>query len=191
MIRWHVISAVGSRNLKQYFSSVLGYVIIVAFVAVSAILTFSQQFFADNLANLDQLTIWFPMLLLFLAPAISMSVWADERRLGTDAILFTLPASDLEILLGKYFAVAAVFTISLLFSMTQLIALNALGEPDWGVIAATYFGYWLSGLALLSIGMFASSLTESSTVAFVLGFVLPCVLTTSSSATRPTRAFDC
>ena len=169
MIRWHVISAVGSRNLKQYFSSVLGYVIIVAFVAVSAILTFSQQFFADNLANLDQLTIWFPMLLLFLAPAISMSVWADERRSGTDAILFTLPASDLEILLGKYFAVAAVFTISLLFSMTQLIALNALGEPDWGVIFATYFGYWLAGLALLSIGMFASSLTESSTVAFVLG----------------------
>lgn len=169
MFRWHVISGILLRNLKQYFTGALGYVFIIAFVTISALMTFNSQFFADNLANLDQLTRWFPLLLLFFAPAVAMSVWADERRSGTDAILFTLPATDLEILLGKYLAIAAVYTISLLFSFTQLIALNALGSPDWGVIASTYLGYWLAGLALLSIGMFASSLTESTTVAFVLG----------------------
>ncbi|MFM7739681.1 MAG: Gldg family protein, partial [Planctomycetota bacterium] len=172
MFRWHVISGICIRNLKQYFSSALGYVFIVAFVTISALMTFNSQFFADNLASLDQLTRWFPLLLLFFAPAVAMSVWAEERRSGTDAILFTLPATDLEILLGKYFAISAVYTISLLFSFTQLIALNALGSPDWGVIISTYFGYWLAGLALLSIGMFASSLTESTTVAFVLGALL-------------------
>ncbi len=169
MFRPYVISAFFWRNLKQYFAGVLGYVVIVAFVTVSAVMTFNQQFFADNVANLDQLSRWFPFLLLFLAPAITMASWADERRSGTDAILFTLPASDLEITLGKYFAAAAVYTIALLFSLSQLISIQMLGTPDWGVMFATYFGYWLAGLAMLAIGMFASSLTDSTTVAFVLG----------------------
>lgn len=169
MIRWHVVSAVFWRNVKQYFSGVLGYLFIVVFVTVCAVMAFSPQFFADNLANLDQLSRWFPMLLLFFVPAITMSVWADEKRQGTDSILFTLPASDLDILLGKYLSVAAVYTVALLFSMTQLIVLALVANPDWGVIATTYVGYWLAGLALLSVGMFASSLTGSSSVAFVLG----------------------
>ncbi len=172
MFRLHVVTAVCSRNLKQYFSGVLGYVFIFVFVVMSALLAFNQQFFADNLATLDQLTKYFPMLLLFLAPAIAMTVWSDEKRQGTDAILFTLPATDLEILLGKYLAVASVYTIALLFSLTQLVALAFLGTPDWGVIGATYLGYWLAGLALISIAMFASSLTDSPTVAFVVGAIL-------------------
>lgn len=171
-MRWHVISAVFSRNVKQYFSGVLGYLFIVVFVMVCAIMTFSEQFFADNLSNLDQLSKSFPALLLVFIPAITMNVWADEKRQGTDAILFTLPASDLEIMLGKYFSVAAVYTIALLFSMTQLIALQFIGQPDWGVVIATYVGYWLAGLAMLAIGMFASSLTSVVPVAFVVGAFL-------------------
>ncbi len=171
MFRWHVVSAVFWRNVKQYFSGVLGYLFIVTFVLICAVLAFNAQFFADNLANLDQLSQWYPALLLFFIPAITMTVWAEEQRRGTDAILFTLPASDFEILFGKYLSVVAVYTIALLFSSTQLIALSLIGDPDWGVISATYLGYWLSGLALLAIGMFASSLTSSATVAFVLGAV--------------------
>lgn len=172
MLRWHVISGVFQRNVKQYFTSVIGYLFIVVFVTLCAILTFSPQFFADNLANLDQLSRYFPWLLLFIIPAITMNVWAEERKQGTDALLFTLPASDLEIMLGKFFAVTAVYTVALLFSLTQVIALRALGNPDLGVVFSTYFGYWLAGLALLSIGMFASSLTSSSTIAFIIGAAL-------------------
>lgn len=168
MIRLHVVSAIFWRNVKQYFTSVSGYLFIVVFVTVCAVLAFSHQFFTDNLATLDQLNRYFPLLLLFLVPAITMNTWAEERRLGTDAILFTLPASDLEILLGKYFSVVAVYSVALVFSVTQLIALANIGQPDWGVIASIYLGYWLSGCALLSIGMFASSLTRSNTVAFIL-----------------------
>ncbi len=168
MIRWHVISAVFWRNVKQYFTSVSGYLFIVVFVTVCALLAFNPQFFTDNLANLDQLSRYYPLLLLFLVPAITMNTWAEEMRQGTDAILFTLPASDLEILLGKYLSVVAVYSVALAFSVTQLIALANIGQPDWYVIATVYLGYWLAGCALLAIGMFASSLTRSSTVAFIL-----------------------
>jgi len=168
-MRLHVISAVFWRNVQQYFSSVLGYLFIVVFVTCCAALTFSPQFFADNLANLDQLSRWFSLLLLIFIPAITMGVWADEKKQGTDSILFTLPASDFDIMLGKYLSVVAVYTIALLFSVTQLIALEVLGDPDWGVIATTYLGYWLAGVSLIAVGMFASSLSESPTVSFILG----------------------
>ena len=171
-MRLHVISAVFWRNLQQYFSSVLGYLFIVVFVTCCAALTFSPQFFADNLANLDQLSRWFSLLLLIFIPAITMGVWADEKRQGTDSILFTLPASDFDIMIGKYLSVVAVYTTALLFSVTQLIALEVLGDPDWGVIATTYLGYWLAGVSLIAVGMFASSLSQSPTVSFILGALL-------------------
>lgn len=172
MLRSHVIWAVFKRNVLSYFSGVLGYLFIVVFVVAAAFLAFTPQFFANNLANLDQLNEVFPLLLLFIVPAITMGAWADEKKLGTDELLFTLPASDVEILLGKYLAVLAVYSIALLFSTFQLFVLGWYADPDWGLLATTYFGYWLSGAALLSAGMFASGLTASTTVSFVLGAVL-------------------
>lgn len=171
MMRPTVIGWIFWRNVKSYFSGVLGYLIIVAFVTICALLTFSQSFFANNYASLDELSQVYSWLLLFLVPAITMGAWAEEHKTGTDVLLFTLPASTWEILLGKYFAVSAVYLVALLFSVTQLIPLAMLGQPDWSVIISTYYGYLLAGLALLSIGLFASSLTRDSAVAFVLGML--------------------
>lgn len=176
MIRFNVIQAVTKRNFTSYFSSVLGYLFIVVFCVAASVMAFTDsQFFAANQANLDQLSQWFPMLLLFLVPAITMTTWSDERKLGTDELLFTLPATDVEILLGKYLAVLGVYTVSILFSLINVVILSFLGAPDTGQLFSTYFGYWLSGAALLAVGMLASSVTSNATVAFVLGVVFCCV----------------
>ncbi len=188
MIRTHVIKAVFKRNLLSYFSGVLGYLFIVVFVVAGAVAAFSPQFFTNNLANLDQLTEYYPLLLLFIVPAITMTVWADEKKLGTAELLFTLPASDFEILLGKYLAVLTVYTIALIFSLTQLGVLGFYSDPDWGLLFTTYLGYWLAGAALLSAGMFASVLTTSVTVAFVLGAAI-CALPVFIGKLAPTSDF--
>ena len=172
MLRSHVIRAVFKRNVASYFSGVLGYLFIVVFVVAGSLLAFRPEFFATNLPNLDQLTEWYPVLLVFIVPAVTMTAWADERKLGTDELLFTLPATDLEILLGKYLAVLAVYSAALAFSLTQALILVYLGDPDGWQIATTYLGYWLAGAALIGAGLFASVLTNNATVAFVLGALI-------------------
>lgn len=178
--------AVMKRNFVGYFSNPTGYVFLCLFVLLTSLAAFwPHEFFTANLANLDQLNKVLPLIMLIFIPAITMSIWSEEKRLGTDELLLTLPADDFDIVMGKYLAAGSIFTASLIFSQLAnyavLVSLT-LGDLDTGLFFSTYLGYWMVGLCMLAVGMVASFITSNVTVGFILGVVFNAPLAFGSSA---------
>ncbi|MEQ1824990.1 MAG: Gldg family protein [Pirellula sp.] len=168
-----VAYAVLKRNFYGYFSNPTGYVFLCLFVLLTSMAAFwPHEFFSSNLGTLGQLNKWFTYIMLFFIPAITMSIWAEERRQGTDELLLTLPADDFDIVVGKYVAASAIYSVSLLFSQIStfiVLALLTQGDIDTGLFFTNYIGYWFIGLSMIAIGMVASFLTNNLTVGFILG----------------------
>ena len=178
--------AVMKRNFIGYFSNPTGYVFLCLFVLLTSFAAFwPHEFFTTNLANFDQLNKFLPYIMLIFIPAITMSIWAEERRQGTDELLLTLPANDFDIVIGKYFAAVLVFTVSLLFSQLSnyavLLAMTG-GSLDNLLLFSTYLGYWFMGIAMIALGMVASFLTSNLTVGFIFGAALNAPLAFFSNA---------
>jgi ABC-type transport system involved in multi-copper enzyme maturation permease subunit len=171
-IDWSVIRAIARRELGSYLGNPAGYVFLTLFIAATGAGAFLQAgFFARNLADLALLNKVMPAILMLFVPAVTMNVWAEERRRGTDELLLTMPVRDLEVVLGKYFGALGVYTVGLVFALAHVFVLSWLGEPDSGLMASTYFGYWLVGVAFVAIGLLASMFSQNATVAFILGAV--------------------
>jgi ABC-2 type transport system permease protein len=186
-MNFNVVGAIFRRNFNSYFANPTGYVFICVYVLLSSFAAFwPNDFFSSNLANLDQLNKYLPYIMLVFIPAITMSIWADERRQGTDELLLTIPARDFDVVLGKYLAAVAIYSVALFFSMIcNFCVLSWLAYPigpDFGLFLGTYLGYWLVGCAMLSIGMVASFLTGNLTVGFVLGALFNAPLAFAANA---------
>ncbi|MBI0539056.1 ABC transporter permease [Roseomonas sp. KE2513] len=160
---------VARRELASYFATPVAYVFIVIFLVMSGTLTFTLGgFFARGTADLQPFFSFVPWLFLFLVPAITMRLWAEERRLGTIELLLTLPIAQWQAVLGKFLAAWAFCAIALALTFPLVITVNILGDPDNGVIAAGYLGCLMVAGAYLAVGAAISALTKNQVIAFVL-----------------------
>lgn len=167
-----VVSAIARRDFWNYLGNPIGYVFLTLFVLVAAGVEFLlPTFFARNLADLAGLNDYMPVILAFFVPALTMGTWSEERRSGTDELLLTMPVRDVDVVLGKYIGVLALFGVSLLFSLSNVLVLAWLGSPDWGLMIANYTGYFLVGSLFCAVGMVASMFTRYPVVAFILGLM--------------------
>ena len=165
----HSIATVFRREMASYFATPVAYVFIVIFLAMTGVMTFYVgNFFDRNQADLVAFFSFHPWLYLFLIPALSMRLWAEERRTGTIELSMTLPLTTTQILIGKFLAAWAFTGIALALTFPIWLTVNYLGDPDNGVIVAGYIASFLMAGAYLSIGSFVSALTKNQVIAFVL-----------------------
>lgn len=170
------------REFGSYFATPLAYVFIVIFLFAMGVFTFYVGRFYDNgNADLSVFFTYHPWLYLFLVPALSMRLWAEERRTGTMELLLTLPTPLWATVLGKYLAAWAFTGLALLLTFPIWITVNYLGDPDNGVILASYVGSFLMAGGYLAIGACLSSTTNNQVIAFVITVVV-CFLFTISGA---------
>ena len=165
------------RELASYFATPLAYVFIVIFLLLANYLAFFLgSFYERGQADLDSLFGFIPWLYLFLIPALSMKLWAEERNSGSIELLMTQPVTIWEAVLGKFFAAWIFTALALVLTFPLWITVNYLGRPDNGAILAAYLGSLLLGGGFLAVGSCMSALTRSQVIAFILAVVACFVL---------------
>jgi len=160
------------RELGNYFGTPVAYVVLLIFLGLVNALTFYLgRFFQLGQADLQSFFTWHPWVFLILIPALTMRLWAEERKSGSIELLLTLPVTTVSAVLGKFFA-AWIFTgIALLLTFPIWITVNYLGDPDNFVIFATYFGSFLMAGAYLAMGSAISAITKNQVIAFIITIV--------------------
>ncbi|NQT50873.1 ABC transporter permease [bacterium] len=164
-------TSIFKREVKSYFATPIAYVFLVIFLFFSSFLTFSKGFFESREASMRLFFSNMPLLFLFLVPAISMRLWAEERRSNSIEFLFTLPVTTGQAVLAKFFAAWSVLAIALALTFPMVLTVSYLGKADPGPIATGYLGSVLMAGAYLAIGSFFSALSRNQVIAFILSVV--------------------
>jgi len=162
------------REFAAYFNSPIAYIFIIAFLVLNGGL-FMTSFFLGGTADLRSFFGTLPVFLIFFIPAVSMRLWAEDKRLGTFELLMTLPLRSADVMLGKYLAAFAFYIVALLGTLPMPLMVNVLGNPDGGAIWSGYLGAALLGALYLAIGMFTSGLMRDQISAVILG-IMACFL---------------
>lgn len=173
------MKAIFLKEVKQFFSSLIGYIAIIVFLLVLGLFMWifpDTSILEFGYATLDSFFTIAPYIFIFLIPAITMRSFAEELNTGTIELLSTRPVTELDIVLGKYFAALALVFVALLPTLIYFFTVYSLASPvgniDVGGIIGSYFGLFFLGAVFVAIGIFCSSLTSNQIVAFILGVFL-------------------
>ncbi len=165
------------REFLGYFRSPVAYVFLVVFLmAAVGMAFFLGRFFDAGQASLESFFVFHPWLFLFLIPAVGMRLWSEEKRTGTVELLFTLPITTLEAVLGKYLAAWAFLCTAIALTFPMMITVGYLGDPDWGVVWTSYLGSMLMAGSYLGVCSLTSALTKNQVISFVLSVITCLVL---------------
>ena len=168
-MRIDTVRRIAGKELAHFFSSPIAYLFLAAFLGVTLFVFFwVEAFFARNIADVRPMFEWLPVLLVFLAAALTMRMWSDERRTGTLELVVTVPATSMEFVIGKFLACWGLLVVGLALTLPLPITVAMLGDLDWGPVLAGYLAAALLGAAYLSIGLFVSARTENQIVALIL-----------------------
>ncbi len=173
-----------SKEISEFFSTVTGYVVVTVFLLANSLFLWifpgETNVLDSGYASLDTFFMMAPWIFLFLVPAVTMRSFAEESHSGTLELLFTRPLTDMQIVLGKYFAGVVLVMVSLLPTLTYVLSVWLLGDPpgnlDMGGVWGSYVGLFFLALIYVAIGIFSSSLTSNPIVAFIIAVLLSFVL---------------
>ncbi|MBW2145559.1 MAG: ABC transporter permease subunit [Deltaproteobacteria bacterium] len=176
------------KEMRSYFNSSIAYVVIAAFLIISGWFFYTSMAFFNMISfqamqnpylrsqlNIMEMVVRplfsgnLTVLLVILLPAVTMRLFAEEKKSGTIELLLTYPVSDFAVLMGKYLSSLGVFIAMLILTGLYPLVIYWLSQPEWGVLVSVYLGLLLMGGSFLALGLFASSLTENQIVAFVIG----------------------
>ncbi len=168
------------KEISSFFSSLIGYIVITVFLLINGLFlwVFPLEFniLDFGYASIENLFMLAPVVFLFLIPAITMRLFADEKKSGTIEILLTQPLTDLEIILAKYFAGLVLVLFSLLPTLIYFFSVYQLGLPpgniDTGGMWGSYIGLLFLGASFVAIGLFSSSITDNQIVSFIIAIFL-------------------
>ncbi len=165
------VGTILKKELRSYFNSAVAYVVIVVFLAIVGWI-YTSSMFLINVASLRMMFEWIPLVFLFVVPAITMRLLAEEKKAGTIELLTTKPLHDWEVVFGKFLAGWALVGLALLPTLIYYITIAFLGDIDHGPVIGGYLGLLLMAGVYVAIGLLASSLTENQIVAFIIGLLL-------------------
>ncbi len=168
--------AVFKRELKGYFATPVAYVFLVIFLFAAGYMTFQRGFFEMRQADMRKFFESLPLLFVFMVPATAMRLWAEERKSGSVELLFTLPITVSQAVIGKFLAAWTFLAIALALTFPVPLTVCYLGDPDVGLIITGYVGSLLMAGGFLAIGSFFSALSKNQVISFILAVVACAIL---------------
>lgn len=172
---WNCTRAIARREWDAYFNSPVAYVFIIVFLVLSGFFTFAPRlggFYEANQADLRIFFLWHPWLYLILVPAAGMRLWSEERRSNTIELLFTLPVTPMQAILGKFIAAWLFLMLALALTFPVVLTTMYLGSPDLGVVFTGYIGSAFLAGSYLAVAMCTSAMTKNQVISFVLAVVI-------------------